>query len=69
MPEWAIRLVCSVAGGIIGVIVMACCAMARDADGVGKADKPTIRVLWKCPNCGLERGGQFSVRNQTTRGE
>lgn len=71
MPEWAIRLVCSVAGGMIGLVVMACGAMARDADLQAEferfRDNIKVRVRWKCPECGFEQADYVPVVWSGTR--
>jgi hypothetical protein len=63
MWEWVIRLICLSIGGVIGLVVMACCAMARDADQRAEFDtffdtffgNIKVRVRWKCPDCGFEQ--------------
>jgi rubredoxin len=57
MSPWIVGPICLVAGGLLGVIVMACCCAARDADRRAETDDLKIRVRWTCPACGLEQAG------------
>ena len=55
MSPWIVGSICLVAGGTIGAIVMACCAVARDADQRAEfnkfLDSLKLRVWWTCPEC------------------
>lgn len=62
---WAAVIIASVAGGTIGVIVMACCCAARDADRRNEfwklLDDVKVRVRWTCPECGFEQADYVPV--------
>lgn len=65
MWEWVIRLMCLSIGGVTGVVVMACCAVARDADRRNEfwklLDDVKVRVRWTCPECGFEQADYVPV--------
>lgn len=65
MSPWIVGPTCLVAGGLLGVIVMACCCAARDADQRAEFDtflgNIKVRVRWKCPDCGFEQADYVPV--------
>ena len=55
MSPWIVGPICLVAGGLLGVIVMACCCAARDADREAEAENLRLHVRWTCPTCRFEQ--------------